>query len=446
MRWPTSSGLRGSKVDALVSLISYDTFGFVAELALAAALLMVPEKRRDGFATRAVGCAVACVFGALLAAVTLCQGWLNLSRYLTLFGLVLVGMGACWELDCSEAVFFAVAAYNVQHCVWRLKIVLMVLGVGSVMDNSSPLTWLITFVMTGALALWFRWALRDNREAAVNSRQLVWIAALVLAADLVLSYLPFLNGATGATLDIAASSYATICCVLTLVLQSGMLTQSKLRQDQETLRELWAMDKRQYEQTQRSIDLINARSHDLKKQVHALLAAGSMSTEARAALEETRASIESYECRANTGCAALDALLTQKLMQAEAQGATLTYLVDGAGFAQLGEVDLYALFGNVLDNALEAVAKIAEPERRVINLKAKRRQGLLILRCENYADAAPQTDGDGAPVSSKDDRENHGFGLRSIAFVAERHGGHVTYGIDDGIFRIQVVMPEAVKC
>ena len=432
-------------MDALVSLVSYDTFGFVAELALAAVLLMLPEKRRPAFAPRAAACAAACVFGALLAAATLCQGWLNLFRYLMLFGLVLVGLGTCWELDRSEAVFFAVAAYNVQHCVWRLKIVLMFLGAGFVMDNSSPLTWLITLAMTGVLAFWFRWALRENREAAVNSRQLVWIAALVLAADLVLSYLPFLNGTSEATLDFAASAYATICCVLTLVLQSGMLTQSKLRQDQETLRELWAMYKRQYEQTQRSIDLINARSHDLKKQVRDLLAAGPMSAEAMAALEETRASIESYECRASTGCAALDVLLTQKLMQAEVQGATLTYLVDGADFAQLGEVDLYALFGNVLDNALEAVAKLAEPEQRVINLKATRRQGLLILRCENYAEAAPQNDEDGTLVSSKDDRENHGFGLRSIALVAERHGGHATYGMDGGIFRIQVVMPEAAK-
>lgn len=426
-------------MNALSVLFSYDTFGFLAELAFAGAALMAVEKRRTGFLPRLGGCAALCVAAALLAYVLLGQGGLNILRYLALFCLVTVSMRVCWDLGWTEAVFFGVAAYNVQHCVWRVKIILLVLGVKGLMDTSSALTWVATIALTCLIAALFRVALKENRKATANSRQLICVTAVVLAADLVLSYLPLVDGEFET--DYIASAYAGLCCVLTLVLQSGMLTQSRLRQEQETLRELWAMDKRQYEQTQRSIELINARSHDLKKQVGALLAAGSISGEAQAALEETRRSIESYENRANTGCAALDVLLTQKLIQAEAQQTTLTYLVDGAGFASLGEVDLYALFGNVVDNALEATAKIADPQRRVINLKASKRQGLLVIRCENYSDAQLVTDRQGTAVSSKQDRDNHGFGLRSIALVAERHGGHATYVMDGDVFRVQIVIP-----
>ncbi len=125
--------------------------------------------------------------------------------------------------------------------------------------------------------------------------------------------------------------------------------------------------------------------------------------------QETRRSIQSYENRANTGYATLDVLLTQKLIQADAQETTLTYLVDGAEFAALGEVDIYALFGDVLDNALEATGKIADPQRHVINLKATKRQELLVIAC------------------------------------GKRHGGHATYAMNGGVFCVQIVMCPAAE-
>ena len=429
-------------MSALLSLLSYDALGFPAELVLAAALLMVPEKRRPHFVARAAIAFLSCLAVALASAGLLDQGWLNLLRYLLVFCTAMACLPLCWELSRAETIFFGAAAYSIQHCVWRLKIALGILFRAPVIGTDS-LGWPSTLLLTVALAAGFRHALRPNRDETVGSRQLVAVTAIVLGADLVLSYVPFADGST-VRLDASeavASVYATICCLLVLALQSGMLTQSRLRHEQETLRELWALDKRQYEQTKRSIDLINARSHDLKKQVGALLAMGRADDETTRALEETRRSIESYEHRAQTGSDALDALLTQKLMQADAQETTLTYLVDGADFDCLGAVDLYALFGNALDNALEATARIPERERRIINLKATRRQGLLIMRCENYMAAAPQVAPDGQMVSSKEDRDNHGFGLRSIRLVVERHGGHVTLQADGDVFRVQAVMP-----
>ncbi len=47
-------------------------------------------------------------------------------------------------------------------------------------------------------------------------------------------------------------------------------------------------------------------------------------------------------------------------------------------------MDISALFGNAIDNAIEAVEKIDNPEQRLITLKVASHQQFLIIRLDNY--------------------------------------------------------------
>lgn len=422
------------------TLFSYDAFGFILELSLACALLVRSKPRRPRFPLRLAGSMCLTLVAAPLVIALFGDGWLNLLRYAALLGLVVAELGLCFELTGVEALFFGLAAYNIQHCGWRAAGL-----IGTLWPTAYGPSWefvhrMVTCLLILTLCTAFSRALRKNREAAVNNRQLLGIVSAVLLGDLVLSYLPIqLYGRVVAGQPVE-NAYAILCCLLTLALQSGMLLQSKLLREQEALRTLWAMDKQQYALTKRSVDLINTRSHDLKKQISLLLASPDKSDETRSALQEVRLAIDDYDRQAKTGNPALDVLLTQKLMQADAQRTSLTYLVDGAEFARLGEVDLYAIFGNLLDNALEATAQIDDTARRVISLRAVRTRQMLVVSCENYVADGPAG---GIGATTKHDRDNHGFGLRSTQMAVERHGGNLEAEAAGAVFRVRAVLPAA---
>lgn len=425
-------------MESILPLISYDTFGFATELLLATALLVVHEPRRPKFALRAaLSCAlVLCV--ALAVAALFNYGWLNLLRYALIFASATAGIYLSFDLTVHEALFFGLAAYNVQHIGWRVVGLTVYLSPSILSGFSATVASLPVMV---AIALLFSRTLRANRDATVNNLQLIALVSVVILADLVLNYIPILLGGQGIMLSPTESVYAIICCLLTLAIQSGILVRSRLEHEQALLQELWKKNRDQYELAKRSIDVINTRSHDLKKQINVLLAASLEGSQESGTIREIQESIEAYDNKAKTGNPVLDVLLTQKLMEAQSQDTTLAYLIDGREFSFLDEVDLYALFGNVLDNALESVAHLNDKGHRVINLRAVRRGHLLVVHCENYAGEDMLLGADGLPRTTKPDACNHGFGLRSIRMVVEKYRGNMTVHTDDGVFHLQIVMP-----
>ena len=426
--------------DGLTALLSYDTFGFPIELLIAVGLLMRREPRRPAFAARAI-CMTAIVLSvALCAAAALGHGWLNLLRYALVFASMAGALRLCFDVNAREALFFGLAAYNVQHASWqRAGLALSIMGQRGVNEFTPTLIAIPAMVV---LSLCFLRGLRDHRDATVNNRQLIALVSVVIIVDLVLNYIPFLTEGS-AMRSPTEQAYALICCLLTLVIQSDILTRSRLEREQALFQELWELNRSQYELAKQSVDVINARSHDLKKQLGVLLAATERRDQGESeAIREIRRSIETYDNTAKTGCPALDVLLTQKLMQARAQQTSLAYLIDGDEFRFLDEVDLYALFGNVLDNALEAVARIEDPASRVISLRAVRRGRLLSIHCENYLDSEVTLEKDGLPRTTKAEASEHGFGLRSVRMVVDKYGGHLAVHAEDGVFHVQVVIPQ----
>ena len=52
------------------------------------------------------------------------------------------------------------------------------------------------------------------------------------------------------------------------------------------------------------------------------------------------------------------------------RGVKFSYIIDGTLFDFMSEMEIYSLFGNALDNALEGCSKVADPARRVVVVSA----------------------------------------------------------------------------
>ena len=95
--------------------------------------------------------------------------------------------------------------------------------------------------------------------------------------------------------------------------------------------------------------------------------------------------------------------------------------------------------GNALDNAVEAVLSLP-PTERLIRLRVQEKAGLVFLQIENpYAGALEVRDG--LPLTRKEDRLNHGFGLKSIRDVAKKYHGFLNLETDGGLFMLRLSFP-----
>nr|WP_239471554.1 ATP-binding protein [Olsenella profusa] len=111
----------------------------------------------------------------------------------------------------------------------------------------------------------------------------------------------------------------------------------------------------------------------------------------------------------------------------------------------MAPADIYSLFGNALDNAIEAVRAVEGAERRAITVSVQRRRRMVAVSVENCCASTPRFATDGLPLTTKHDSTNHGFGMRSMRAIAERYGGSLHAGFEGGVFYLNVLlaMPEA---
>ena len=78
--------------------------------------------------------------------------------------------------------------------------------------------------------------------------------------------------------------------------------------------------------------------------------------------------INLYDSTVKTGNEVLDTILTAKSLSCTKNGISLSCVADGKQLSFMKDEELYSLFGNALDNAIEAVMKIERAEERIIGL------------------------------------------------------------------------------
>ncbi len=195
----------------------------------------------------------------------------------------------------------------------------------------------------------------------------------------------------------------------------------------------------QYRQSQETVELINLKYHDLKHFIIAL-----RSQEGTAAygemLDRMEADISFYEAQNKTGNEVLDTLLAMKSLMCHKYDISMTSVVDGRLFSFMNVMDICSIFGNALDNAIEYEKKVEDHSKRLIHVTATRRINFLLMQFENYCDSTLSFQDD-LPVTTKKNREFHGYGLKSLEQSVHKYGGEMTITQENDTFRLQLLVP-----
>lgn len=276
----------------------------------------------------------------------------------------------------------------------------------------------------------------------VDLRMVAVLAAVLVGSDVFSELLPLsVSSIESMQIKMVARLYAALVCVLGIGMEIEINYVNRAERNRQLQDQALAMERDQHRVTQESIDLINMKCHDLRYQLRQL--ENMDNTQRRKeSMQQLQDAINIYDNSIHTGCDPVDLVLTQKSLLCEKYGIKFSVMLDGKALKFMDESDLYALFGNALDNAIESVIK-APGEKRVITLQGHPAGNFVMIHMDNYCEE-PVVFNDGVPASSsKGDSSNHGFGTRSIRYLAEQYGGTARMSWQNHIFNLDIMIPAA---
>lgn len=228
---------------------------------------------------------------------------------------------------------------------------------------------------------------------------------------------------------------AALFSILTVIVSMSHLRETDSEHRAEISAQLLRSEQRRYEQDKQIHEAINIKCHDIKHQIAAL---GEQAYAGE--LHKIEKLVDIYDTELNTHNAALDVVLSGKMLACRNQGITLTCMADGRRMDFMEDSDIYALFGNILDNAIEAVRGMDAPDEKLISLTVATQGELLRIEEENFF-SGHLVFVEGLPVTNKGDTTHHGFGTRSIRMLTEKYNGDFKISINDNIFSLSIILP-----
>ncbi|MCD7760489.1 MAG: ATP-binding protein [Clostridiales bacterium] len=373
-------------------------------------------------------------FGLLQEQSSTQGGYLSTLFWCGLLFVLLIPMilGVC-RVPLREAAYCAACAYLMEHIAYCLRLLEGWALAPVDVSVGSPLYFLNSILVYGVVYLLFVRKMVQKGHYVTSALNSLSLTLGVLAVVLVMSAL-----ASAYEFEVVHAVYALFCCTGALYGQLRQQQKQGLEQELALQQQLWQQQKAQYEMSRDTIQLINQKCHDLKHQVEALRHINEPEYR-NTVIDSLQDAVMIYDTKIETGNEILNTVLTEKSLRCQQEHITLICLAEGSALTFLDTVDLYTLFGNALDNAMEAVAALDE-ESRLIRVTVRRRSDLVLVQVENpYQGELPLKDG--LPETGKGDRNWHGFGLRSIQSIAERYHGIFQISGENQVFRLRLTFP-----
>ena len=451
-------------IDAVLSIYGQIIVQFIVELALFSVIIFFFLKRRKLFVVRLIA-SLAVIFatGFALSFLYFYYGstvWGRIIVYFTLFAA------------------FAITLYFTFN--ERIIVILFALGVAYALQNTMYKTWLLIyvaieqfgwadnwgtnfsliyhtiyylFVAFFAIAIGLIYILKVHKRFTDRNfnKKVLTITALALIATVVLcSYQDIYFGRLSTIrenhfdnpiyyyLRQSGNLISLLCCILIIYLGFKAVVESHLEKEVEYLEHTIKQSRQQYEISKDTIEMINIKCHDIKYHIRSLANSGEIK---ESDLKELENSVKIYDSKFDTGNQLLNVLLIEKSLYCEQHSINFSCMIDGENFDFMESGDLYCMFGNLIDNALEAVSKIKEKDKRIISITAKRRGNIIFIEEDNYFVGELEFQ-DGLPVTIKEDKNYHGFGTRSLRMIVRKYGGEMTATSENNIFHLSIILTD----
>jgi FtsH-binding integral membrane protein len=418
-----------------MSHIIYRPF-VMLQLLVGELLFLYPYKKRKHFWLRLLIAYIVCIVFSFFypEATEPAETIKKVVKFILYLLLTSVSYHICFDLKFKVTLSLCSAGYALQHMIFQFSTLFQSLPLGEgftafAVNYHRPIEMTIFVIMYIAFFFTFGKMIAKRRVDKNFNNLLNFFAIFVVIVCIILSLF-----SQNSDRPISVSLYSIICCLLALVLQFALLNITQLNQENENIKKKLESDVARYESVKDAIEYINCKCHDLKKELkflHGRVEAGE--------LEQLENTIENYDKIPHTGNVIIDTIMVNAALQQAQSGVTFTFFGNGEWLNFVADADLKALFMNLVSNAMEAAAQVEEDKRNVSIVLVKK-GNIVMITVRNYYAGAPIAL-DSFPESTKNEnREEHGFGLKSMALVAKKYNGTIALLGKDGIFTLNIYL------
>lgn len=409
-------------------------------------LLVYPKAdspRRRKIAALLLGLAVSYFWSVLWSPVITSSVW-SILYYIGIAVITFLVIPFLFDTKSYEALYIVTSGYAVEHIVFAFnRIMAFSFHVPPTVQDSLPFFWavnILPYIIAAGIA--YRLLVRPNvgkLSFKPGDKRLIILSLAAMLAAIILSVFYNAYGVikpqTYLT-EIICPLYGILCCILVIALQHYVLHENRMELEQEMMEQMLQMARQQQKSSREAIDIINIKCHDIKHWVRHMQS-DTDPGQKKEYMKEIQKAVDMYDAIYHTGNAALDYVLREKNLLAKECNTDFRCMADGKAISFISDPDLYALVGNILDNAIGRQKKEPE-EKRYIQFRTKRRGNMVLLHEENTCSAALKFQ-DGLPVTDKADRAQHGFGMRSIRYIARKYGGTLSVRAEDGLYQLDIL-------
>ena len=229
--------------------------------------------------------------------------------------------------------------------------------------------------------------------------------------------------------------------MLAVTIAFGLFTVFRMRVQSERYKEQLAMQVQRFEWMEQMNDDLRVFCHDFPKKMRPLILYidEDKPAEARAMAQQFTDFVATRGERFHTGNVRFDTVLFCEQQLAAKDGVRFDVPFDTVFPAEgIEPDDIYTIFPNALDNAIEACRKVTG--ERAVSLRTRIAGGVVYVTVRNPV-SEPVKEKNGELQTTKADKEHHGYGLRSLRRAAAKYGeDNVSYSVEDGFFTLRLFL------
>ena len=424
-------------------MFDLNVFCFAIELLCAQLIFLYRFHRKKYFFYKLVGFLLVILLYSLLfpkfnIANTYLRSLYSFFRYFSIFTLTSIGGYFLFDEKITTILSACTAGYALQHFANRFSnLVLLIFSKFIDIPNTLLVGFIdiIVFYPIIYFLLGYLFFARKVKNVSDDDSKLNILSIFIVIACMIVTRVGDF-ARENESYRIAEDLYGMMVTFLAIYIKYSIHYQNEKAKETNLNSMLIKKTEMEYRLWKESVETINIKCHDLKHQLANL----NKSIVSNEEIENIKESIMIYDSINKTGNTTLDIILFEKSEYCKRNNIKFIYIVDGNLLNRFKNDEVFALFTNILDNAIEATSKIKENDLRLINLVIKRVGEMLIINQENYF-TGEVIKRDGDILTSKDDKINHGFGIKSIKRIVDKNHGLFEVDFDHNLFKMNIAIP-----
>ena len=413
---------------------------YLTEIVLAVILFLGPYRRREHFRLRA---AASISLLLLLGTMTGIPSSAGIPRFLWFFAamaLCIAGVCICYKGDVFTLTSACVAGFASQHIANKYSLLIRLIPTVSwITEQSMTMRIVFEILVFSYVYLIIYLIFGRHRTGAKADYHLSLLSLFIILTCIGVNRLVVDNAIGNIYFEIAACLYAILCCTFSLIIQFTVTKWQQADTERLITSQLFSESKKQYEQWSVNAGMIKEWIHDLR---HLMDRIETMASEKHVDIPDisaVRAAVDRISPTVRTSNDTLDILLLHMDDLCRKHGITLHCVAYSDCLKYFDGMKLYFLFANAIDNAIEGVSKIKDPEKRLIEISIRSFGASATIHIWNYF-SGPITFSSGLPVSSKDEKV-HGFGMKSMQRIVDEFDGVMSAEALGEVFNLDIMLP-----